>query len=93
MGNSAFPSSNSTLNHSRRINRQLHGTNDIYMARYDLETQECTNIPDPQCRDVREFLPLPYKNTKRYAKIFRVLTRIARSDAVRFDDLSVGFLF
>lgn len=73
-----------------RLKRHLKNTNDIYMAHYDPDFQQCIPISNPNCGDVEHFLPLPYQNVSRYSKIHNFLTKISRIDSFSYTEFTVS---
>lgn len=86
--------SSTSQSYIRRINRPLDTQNDIYIARYDRELGTAIPIADPIIPDdVKEILPLPFKNPTRYSRIYRLLSRVSVTNEVNWLMLTVIGLF
>jgi len=77
-------------NYYHRINRNLKQPTDIYLAKYDEVVGNSITKVRQQCPGSTTFLPLPYRNVSRYAKISKSLNHIKNAKAVTFMDIKNG---
>jgi len=77
-------------NDYHRINRNLKQPTDIYLAKYDEVVGNSITKARSQCPESTTFLPLPYRNVARYAKVFKALNHIKNAKTVTFMDIKEG---